>query len=343
MPRMIAIAGLGLLLTATAAAAQTSPVGGGGAGSGPGGVVAPGTQMGRGNISAEDFNKLQDYVDVSKRLSGDNKGKTVEDLMKEDKAAATALVAAMPFACQVDKAVLAAEGPATVDGKTVQTKTYETVCTNGLGYFLTSRESLPTTALSCLAADAANAADKAAGRKPGPACLQPEVADVKTIATNLMTRIGTPCTARDYRWVGNNSSAHVEFGEVACTDNTGYIVTYALPGSTAPARALSCRESNARGLPCKLSDNGGEALTPQTFRKELKQRAIACDAADNDVRLHGQETNLKRFVVEFKCSQHPQGLVAYLPLNGVKAPFEVVDCAGAAKRGVTCALNPKRP
>jgi hypothetical protein len=339
MKRIIISAGLGLLLAAVPAPAQTGSMGGGG-GNGPGSTVTPGTQMGRGNISAEDFNKLQDYADVSKRLTGENKGKTVEDLMKEDKAAATGLVTATPFACQVDKAVLAAEGPAAIDGKTVHTKTYETVCTNGLGYFLTARETLPTAALSCFAADAANAADKAAGRKPGPVCALPEVANAKTMATNMMARAGILCTARDYRWVGSNSSAHLEFGEVACTDNTGYIVTYALPGSTAPVRIVSCRESNARGLPCKLSDNGGEALTSQTFRNTLKQRSIACDAGDKDVRLHGQETNLKRFVVEFKCSQHPQGLVAYLPLNGVKAPFEAIDCAAAAKRGVVCTLTP---
>lgn len=302
--------------------------------------------FGRGGVMNQDaFNKMSDYANQAQRLTKDDKakGKTIDDLMKEDKAAAMAVAGALPLSCQVDKAILAAQGPETIDGKTVQTKTYEAICANGMGYFLTAREAAAGSGISCFAADAARATDIAAGRKPGPACGLPELADIKSMATAVMTRAGTPCAVRDYRWLGPNAAAHVEFNEIACSDNTGYILTVALPGSTAPARIMSCRDSNARGLPCKLSDNGGAPLTAQTFRNALQQRSIACDAGDKDIQLHGQETNLKRFVVEFKCSQHTQGLVAYIPLNGVKSPFEVVDCAGAAKRGVKCTLNAVKP
>lgn len=345
MKHFLLAAGLGLALAATPAMAQQGgPNGGGGGGMG-GGTVGAGSQMGSRSLSADQFNQLQDYADLTKRLTKDDKakGKTVDDLMKEDKDAAIALAGALPLSCQVDKAILAAQGPDTVDGKTIQTKTFESVCANGMGYFLTSRETLPGSGISCFAADTARKADITAGRKPGPVCALPELADVKAMATNVITRAGTPCTVRDYRWLGPNTTAHVEFDEVACADNSGYILTVALPGSTAPVRVISCRDSNARGLPCTLSDNGGEALIPQTFRNALKQRSIACDASDKDVHLHGQETNLKRFVVEFKCSQHPQGLVAYIPLNGVKAPFEVMDCAAAAKRSIKCTLSPAKP
>jgi len=310
-----------------------------------GGTVGSGGQMGSRSMSNEQFNKLQDYADMSRRLTKADKenGKTVDDLLKEDKDAAIALAKALPLSCQVDKAILAAEGPETVDGKTIQTRTYETVCANGMGYFLTSRESAPPSGISCFAADTASAADRAAGRTPGLSCKLPELADTKAMATAIITRAGQPCTVRDYRWLGDNAAAHLEFDELACSDNTGYILTVALPGSMAAPRFMSCHEANAHGLPCKLSDNGGDPLTPLTFRNALKQRSVACDASDQNVLLHGQETNLKRFVVEFKCSEHPQGLVAYIPLNGVKAPFEVLDCAGAAKRGVKCTLTPAKP
>lgn len=344
MKQFLLAAGLGLVLAATPAVAQSGPNGGGGGGMG-GGTVGAGGQMGSRSMNTDQFNQLQDYADLNKRLTKDDKakGKTVDDLLKEDKDAAIAMAGALPLSCQVDKAILAAQGPDSIDGKTINTKTYEAVCSNGMGYFLTSRETLAGSGISCFTADTARAADLAAGRKPGPVCGLPELADVKAMATNVVTRAGTPCTVRDYRWLGLNSAAHVEFDEVACTDNSGYILTVALPGSTAPVRVTSCRDSNAHGLPCKLSDNGGDALIPATFRNALKQRSIACDAGDKDVQLHGQETTLKRFVVEFKCSQHPQGLVAYIPLNGVKAPFEVVDCTTAAKRGVKCTLNPAKP
>lgn len=344
MRRLLLAASLGLALATLPAPAQQSGPNGGGGGMG-GGTVGPGAQMGSRSLTSDQFNQLQDYADLSKRLSKDDKakGKTVEDLMREDKEAAIAIAAAMPLGCQVDTAILAAQGPDTVAGKTIDTKTFETACSNGVGYFLTSRETLTATGLSCFAADAARASDIAAGRRPGPSCGLPGLADVKAMATTIMTKAGTPCTVRDTRWLGPNTVSHVEFNEIACSDNTGYILTLALPGSTAPVRVMSCHDSNARGLPCKLSDNGGEALTVQTFLNALKQRSIACDAGEHDVVIRGQETNLKRFVVEFKCSQHPQGLVAYVPLNGVKAPFEAVDCATAAKRGVKCALTVTRP
>jgi hypothetical protein len=328
------------LLLMPAFAQQSGPNGGGGGGMG-GGTVGPGAQMGTRSLTMDQFNQLQDYADLSRRLSKDDKakGKTVEDLIKEDKAAAVAIATSMPLACTVDKAILAAEGPDTVDGKAVQTRTFETVCTNGMGYFLTSREAAPATGLTCFAADTTRSADVAAGRKPTPACGLPELGDIKAMATAVMTKAGTPCAVRDYRWLGSNSAAHVEFNEIACSDNTGYVLTVALPGSSSPVRVTTCHDSNARGLPCKLSDNGGEPLTAQTFRNALKQRGVACDADDKNVLIRGQETNLKRFVVEFKCSQHPQGLVGYIPLNGVKAPFEAVDCATAAKRGVKCSLS----
>jgi len=52
----------------------------------------------------------------------------------------------------------------------------------------------------------------------------------------------------------------------------------------------------------------------------------------------GQETTQKRYVVEFACPQQPHGLVAYIPAPGSTAPFEVVDCAAAARRHAICTL-----
>lgn len=343
MMRKRILAGCGAVLLLVPAIAQ---VGGGpnGGTSGPGAngsSVSSGTQMGRGNISAEDFNKLQDSADMARRMT--KSSKTLEELLKEDKDTAIAIAAALPLSCQVDKAVLAAEGPETINGKKVSTQTYEAVCTNGLGYFLTKRDGGLPSGMSCVAAHAAQTADLAAGRKPGLICRQPETADIKTMMTNVLTRAGTACTVRDIRWVGDNSTVHVEFDEVACTDNRGFIVTTALPGATSSVRVMTCKDAALRGLPCTLTDSGGDIATPQAFRQAIKQRGIACDAEDKDVRLIGQENVQKRFVVEFKCTKLPQGLVSFIPLGESKAPFEALDCATAAKRGVKCTLTPAKP
>jgi hypothetical protein len=338
-----------LLLVSTLLGAIAIPgmaqSGGGGPSTGANGSpIQPGTQMGTGNIGQEEFNKLQDYVDLSKRLSDKDKakGKTLEQLLAEDKAAAAALAATMIPSCQTSEAILATEGSMTADGKTVDVKTYEVACANGMGYFLVSQEPNPPYAISCFAAEATGKADVAAGRKPGAVCkLQPN-ADTNAMAAALLQHAGVTCTARDHRWVGQSSIAHTEYDEVACADNSGYIMAVALPGSGAPVRVSTCHDAALKGLPCKLSDNGTPILTVKTFKDALDKHNVACDAGDDKtIRVMGQENKLKRYVVEFKCAQRPAGTVAYIPLEGNQAPFEVLDCAAAAKRQNICTLNKK--
>ncbi len=338
MNKFIIVAGLGLLLSTAGALGQQAPAGGQSTPGMGGSSVPAGTQNGR-SMTSDEFNKLEDYAIQSRRLTAKNQGKTLDQLLAEDKAAATALAAKMPLACQVDKAMLAAEGPETVAGKTVHTKTYETACSNGMGYFLTERDSGSPSGITCLAADTLRQQDVKAGRKPGIFCKMPEIADARVLLTNVITRAGTPCTVTNYRWAGQSSAAHTEFDEVVCSDKKGYMLAIALPGSVAPVRVSTCHDSAMRGLPCKLSDNGGQIITIQTFKDALQKRGVACDAGDKDVRVIGRENVQKRFVVEFRCHQHPNGLVAYIPLGSNKAPFEALDCASAARRGVTCKLN----
>ncbi len=304
-----------------------------------GSTVPQGSQIGR-SMNTDDFNRLQDYADQSRRLTKEDKdkGKTLDDLLAEDKAAAITLANAMSLGCQVDQAILAAQGPTTEDGKTVQTKTYEVACSNGMGYFLVSQEPGKPFGASCFAADATRIADIAAGRPPGVVCRLPANADPKMMASSLMSHAGVACTVRDYRWAGQSTSAHIDFNEIACADNTGYMLLVPLPGSTAQVHVSSCRDSALRGLPCKLSDNGAPVVTVQVLKDALQKYNVACDAGDKDVRVIGQETTRKRYVVEFKCAQRPAGLVAFIPLEGNKAPFEHMDCGAAAKRRIVCKL-----
>jgi hypothetical protein len=338
---LIAAMGLSVCLFATPAFSQNA---GGSQASQPGvggSTVPSGDQNGR-SMTTDQFNKLQDYAEYSKRLTNEDKGKgkTLQDLLAEDKAAATAIAAAMPLSCQVEEAVLAAQGPVTVDNKTVQTNTYEVACANGMGYFLISQEPGMPYGITCFAADTTHAADIKARRTPGPICSLRGSSDIKALATGLMTKAGKACTVSDYRIRGQSTAAHIEFNEVKCSDNTGYMMKVAMPGSMAPVSVLNCHDSAMAGLPCQLSDNGGAVITLQTFKDALQQRGIACDAAsDKDMHVIGQENVQKRYVVEFKCTQRPVGLVAYIPLAGAKAPFESLDCTQAVKRGVKCILS----
>lgn len=343
--RFVWMAMAGLAAGACMFSATAQVAGGGGGASAPGSTVGAGNQMGHSTMTQDQFNKLQDYADFARRLSKE-KGKTTEQLLAEDKADAAALVARMSFACKVDQAIEMAEGPETVDGKTVQTKTYEVSCVDGMGYFLISQDPAEPYGISCFAADFTHAADVAAHRTPGPVCglLVPN-ADLNAMASALMTKAGTPCTVKNRRWVGQNSKAHTEYDEVVCSDNSGYIVAVALPGSTAAVHVSTCHDAAKNGLPCKLSDNGPGLISPRTFKDALAQHKIACDAdPEKDIHFFGQENLQKRYVVEFRCSQRPSGLVAYIPAEGSKAPFEAIDCGTAAKRrpAIMCTLTPPK-
>ena len=219
-------------------------------------------------MSQDQSNQLADYADKAKRLTKEDKakGKTLADMLAEDKATASALTKTMPLSCEVADAMLVAQGPDTVDGKTIDTKTYEAACSNGMGYYLISRESLKPYGFSCFAADATRLADIAAGRKPGAVCQLPANADMRALASKMLSAAGISCALRDYRWVGQNTAAHTEFDEVACLDGKGYMMIVALPGAAAPVRVETCNQSASRGLQCKLSDNGAMPVTLKTFR-----------------------------------------------------------------------------
>ena len=338
MNRFIVLVTAAIAVAALCIPAAAQRMGGTGPAGGNPGEVS--NHMGQNNMTQDQFNKLQDYVDVSKRLTGEDKakGKTVADLVKEDKANATELVKTLPLSCDLTDAVLAAQGPASVNGKSVDTKTYEVACGNGMGYFLVTQAPEKPYGFSCFAAEATRAADVAQGKPPGTVCQLAANASVKAMMTTVISRAGTNCQVRDFRWVGTSSASNTEFTEVACSDDTGYILKTAMPGSTQPPRAINCHDAAIQGLPCKLTIVPGAFVpTVQTFKDALAQYKVSCDAPN--VRVVGQENVLKRYVVEFQCPQQPKGLVAFIPLNGNTAKFETLDCKAATKKGVTCQLT----
>jgi hypothetical protein len=306
-----------------------------------GGIPVGGNNMGRGTMTQEQFNKVVEYADQAKRLTKEDKekGKTLADLLAEDKAAAIELVKSMPLTCDVSEAMLVAQGPDVVEGKKVETKTYEVSCSNGQGYFLVSADQIKPYGFSCFAADATRTADVSAGRKPGAVCQLPANADMKAMAGAILGKAGIQCAIKDYRYVGQNAANHTEFDEFACLNGQGYMVITALPGAQIPVHVETCNASASRGLACKLSDNGMLPVTLQMLRDALAKNNVSCDATDQSMHVIGQENAKKRYVVEFMCSQQPKGLVAYIPLAGATAQFEALTCAEAGKRGAKCSLN----
>ena len=127
----------------------------------------------------------------------------------------------MPLSCDVTEAILAAEGPATVDGKTVDTKTYEAACANGMGYFLISQDPGKPYGFSCFAADATRAADVAAGRAARRLVPTASQRRYESDGGGRAEPTGTNCAVRDNRWIGTSSKTNTEYNEVACPRRQG--------------------------------------------------------------------------------------------------------------------------
>lgn len=260
-------------------------------------------------------------------------GPSPEQVLKD----AAALTATMKLSCAVAEAKLLADGTASIDGRNVHVRSYETACSNGVGYFLVDQEGQAPYGFSCFAAESTRAADIAAGREPQPACTLPANADVKKAAAIVLGKLGQQCTATALRHIGRDTNANTELNEVACSGGTGFVMASPLPGATQPVSALSCPDSYKRGVACKLSSNGAPLITMDTFKQALAQHGVACTVANS--RLIGRQNASKRHVVEFLCREKPEGLVAFIPLEDAAAPFETMSCSDAGfKAHVVCTL-----
>lgn len=280
---------------------------------------------------APDQRMLRDnaYLRKPDRKTAPTKAQLIEEV--------SGLLANVQVPCKVTDAILVARGSVESGGRKIDTKTYEAACDSGIGYFVVSAETVD--AFSCFAAEATRAKDIAEGRPPGIVCTLPANADSKAMANAALTHSGAACHVSNVRWIGLSAKASTEYTEAACADGTGFVLTSAVPGSKAPVGAMTCREAGGRGIFCTLTASGQPAVTVQTFRNELARHKIVCSANDENIRHIGQETTLKRHVVEFKCAEFPKGLVAYIPLDASTAPFEAVDCVTAAKRKAQCTLQ----
>lgn len=72
----------------------------------------------------------------------------------------------------------------------------------------------------------------------------------------------------------------------------------------------------------------------QTYLDLLKEAGVDCTPLQ--LRTIGQDMRDKRYVIEAQCTEQPNGLVAFIPMNGNEGKFEIMDCAAALSRHITC-------
>jgi hypothetical protein len=323
------------------AGAQSGPPGAGNAIQSSG-AQPIGNHLGQNNMTQDQFNQLSEYVDQAHRLSKDDKakGKTEADLKAEDKAAAADIAKTLSLPCDVTDAELVVRSSPGKDGKGATMSGYETACGGGMGYFLVSQAPQNAYGVSCFTAQARHELDATKGKTDDAVCRLPANADVNAMAGRLLGQFGATCAVQKLAWMGQSDITHAEYNEAACADGKGYVLVTALPGAQAQAHAISCADAAQQGLACKLTSvpkSAEPVVTLQTFKDALAAHKVACDIGGE--RVIGRENVQKRYVVEFVCAQQPKGLVAFIPVGAVTAPFETTDCAVAAKRGLACKLN----
>lgn len=327
--RTTSIASLGVIVVFAGACFAQQPASTGMVRSGPTARPDPSKDARETDPAIRQLMQFGNADALKQRLkNSNNRGKTVSQLLAEDKADATALATSLNLSCTVVNGSLVAEDAA------AHTKTYEVACQSGPGYFLVKSDSPgPAVGFTCFAADAARQADIAAHREPGAGCALQENGTPKTMAASILSRAGKPCAVKDVNWRGQNATT--DFVEASCEGVVGFVLRLPLPGSQSPVRIDTCNESAIKGLSCRLPGND---TTLVDLNAALAARKVACDA--EAARVIGREVQKRRQVVEYFCpKQRPKGLVAFLPVEGSVEPFEVLDCASATKRQVICTLT----
>jgi hypothetical protein len=150
------------------------------------------------------------------------------------------------------------------------------------------------------------------------------------------------CSVTQFQWFGVKTANNSEIVEAACEDGKGYLLQTALPGGNVSPTAMNCVDAaNKFGLDCKLT-KVAKLPTLQTFKDYLAGTDVKCKVDSFDqLKVLGKESTKQRYIVEFKCSQQPNGLVAFIPLEGNTNKFETTDCTGIRKYGIACKLTSK--
>lgn len=276
----------------------------------------------RNALSQPEIKRLSEQIDRWNRVEG--RGAMTP---REVNARTAAMLGALKVPCAVSEAIYRGDAPATPGQKI-----YEAACEDGMGYLLLLQRST-LQGISCLATDSENQPVK---------CELPANADNRAIASKVLSRHQIECKVRDLKWLGT-SAADLDHVEVACEDGSGYMMRSPGIGSSGTLEIMGCREAIKQGLACELSSQAGTAPgrvadsrpSLDWFKEALSRNGVGCLTKRG--RIIGRESVKRRYLVEFECTDRPDGLIAFVPPVGdtVNA-FESMSCPTAAQRGIRC-------
>jgi hypothetical protein len=287
----------------------------------PGGQ-APGEQITtRDTLSQSDLKRLSEQIDQWKRVDGAGVPTRVA------KSRTSAMLTALKVPCAVSDAAYRGKAPNDADQHV-----YEAACNDGMGYLL-FLEQATLTGNSCLAPGRDEAQVK---------CALPANSDRKVLAGAVLNHQHIQCNVKDVKWLGV-STANLDHVEVACESGGGYVMRSPQPGSSGKLEVLSCPDASKQGIVCELTviapsataSSADSRPTLSWFKESLSRNGVSCEVKRG--RIVGRESIKRRYLVEFECSDRPEGLIAFVPPAGDTAnSFESMSCLSAAERGIRC-------
>jgi hypothetical protein len=300
-------------------------------GAGPGGLGSAEPKEdshSKDSVSQSDLKHLAELVDQWNRIEG-NSGVPP----RVAKVRARQMLKVLHVTCDVKDAAFQGRTPAQAGTGNPDTYLYEAACSDGMGYALNVQGNT-LTGTSCLVA----------GRDGSKvSCALPANADSKAMAATVLRNNSIQCAVKDIKWLGSDT-ANRDHVEVACDDG-GYIVRSPRPGTVGKLDVLNCQEAGKQGIACEQtpvaagaahSTTDADARPPLSwFKDALAKNGVSCET--KQARIVGRESIKRRYLVEFQCTERPQGLVAIVPAAGdTTNTFEALDCDAAALRGVRC-------
>jgi hypothetical protein len=283
----------------------------------------PGEQITtRDTMSQSDLKRLAEKMDQWNRVDGAGVTSRVA------RSRTSAMLAVLKVPCEVTDAAYRGKAP-TDAGQHV----YEAACEEGSGFLLMLKQTI-LTGSSCFESVQEGSPVK---------CTLPANVDGKSMASRILARNKVPCTVQEAKWLGT-SIANADHVEVKCEGDASHVLRSPRPGENGKLEVVTCQDASAQGMTCRLSPTASSAPasadarpTLSWFKEELARNGVSCQT--KRARIVGRESVKRRYLVEFECSERPDGLVAFVPAAGDKVnTFESMNCVSAAERAIRCEL-----
>jgi hypothetical protein len=155
--------------------------------------------------------------------------------------------------------------------------------------------------------------------------------------TALVSKSGRQCQVTDGRFVGASAGKPEEFYEAKCADGAGFMVVGNAGGTF--NRIVDCARAQGIAGGCTLTDAVEAQNAEAGTYKQLAQKAgFNCDV--DQYRLLGMQAG-KSEVVELKCKNRPEGVVAFFPIQPT-GTTTFHDCIriGTVAANLKCSLTP---